>query len=268
MERVEIGRTGERVTAIGLGTWAIRDYRRAEETLVYAVERGIDNIDTAEMYGSGRAEELVGRVLSRVGRERVFVTTKLYPDRFRSPDTALKAASASLSRLGVDAVDLLLIHWPDNLAPIETQVRSLEAIADNGLARHVGVSNFTRGQLERALNAARKHEIVVDQVKYSPLDRLEVESELLPLCLERGVTIQAYTPLERGAVAADPIIRRIAEKHGKTPVQVALNYLISQPRVIAIPKTERRVRVDEFLGAQGWRLDEEDLRLIRESHPY
>ncbi len=99
------------------------------------------------------------------------------------------------------------------------------------------------------------------------LDREEVESELLPLCLERGVTIQAYTPLERGAVSSDPIIVQVARKHEKTPVQVALNYLISQPRVIAIPKTEKRERVDEFLGALGWSLDEEDLDLIRGRRP-
>ena len=267
LPRVEVGRTGERVTAIGLGTWAIRDYRAAEETLVYAVERGIDNVDTAEMYGSGRAEELVGRVLEKVGRESLFVTTKLYPERFRSPDAAEKAARASLGRLGLDTVDLLLIHWPDHLAPLEAQVRNLERLADKGLARHIGVSNFSRRQLERALAATKRHELVVDQVKYSPLDREEVETELLPLCVERGVTIQAYTPLERGAVSSDPIITQVAKKHRKTPVQVALNYLISQPRVIAIPKTERKERVDEFLGALGWSLDKEDIDLIRGRRP-
>ena len=261
-DRKEIGRTGETVSAIGIGSWAIRDRRKAVEALVYAFENGIDNVDTAEMYGDGEAERVVGEAIKAVGRDRVFVTTKLLPHRFRSRDAALKAARESLRRLGIQVVDLVLIHWPDYATPLEVQIRNLEAIAEAGLARYIGVSNFNAGLLEKALTLTRSHELVVDQVKYSILDR-SVESDLLPLAVERGVTMQAYTPIERGRVAEVELIRELAEKYGRTPIQVALNYLISMPRVVAIPKSERVERVREFIGAMGWRLSREDIERIR-----
>ncbi len=233
------------------------------EAFKLAVSLGIDNVDTAEMYGSGRAEEFVGALLKEVGRDRVFVTTKLYPHRFRSRESALKAARASLGRLGVNTVDLILIHWPDDATPVEVQVRNLEAIAEAGLARYIGVSNFSKKLLEKALSAVRKHEVVVDQVKYSILDRSIEYEGLLDYAVRNGVTIQAYSPLERGGVVSSDMVKRVAEEVGKTPVQVALNYLISHPRVVAIPKTESSVRVREIVGAMGWRLSESLLSRVK-----
>ncbi|AEM39261.1 aldo/keto reductase [Pyrolobus fumarii 1A] len=261
-DRKPVGRSGETTSAIGIGTWAIRDYRRAEETLVEAVENGIDLIDTAEMYGWGLAEELVGRVVRRVGRGRVFITTKLLPERFRDEHTAEKALKASLARLGVRSVDLVLIHWPDPHTSIERQVRVLESLWAKGLARYIGVSNFNEKELLEALSATKRAEIVVDQVHYSVLHREPVESKLLPMAVKEGVTIQAYTPLERGKVVENLLLREVARELGKTPVQVALNYLISKPRVVAIPKTERRDHLREILGAMGWRLSPRILELL------
>ncbi len=261
-DRKPIGKSGETVSAIGIGTWAIRDYRRAEETLVEAVESGIDLIDTAEMYAWGLAEELVGRVVSRVGRGRVFITTKLLPERFRDTSEAEKAVRASLRRLGVRSVDLLLIHWPNSDIPVEKQVRVLERLWEKGYTRYIGVSNFDARLLQEALYATRKAEISVDQVHYSVLHKDDVERELLPLAIREAVTIQAYTPLERCAVSRNPVIRRVALEAGKTPVQVALNYLISRPRVVAIPKTERRDHLREILGALGWRLEQRYIEVL------
>ena len=252
-----IGR--DKVSAIGLGTWAIRDYGRAEEVLVEAIETGrVNLIDTAEMYGSGAAEELVGRVIRRVGRDRVFVTTKMLPDRLRSEEEIEKAARASLRRLGVGQVDLFLIHWPAWGIPIAEQVRRFERIVyAKGYARYIGVSNFDKRELLEAIHATAHAEIAVDQVHYSVLHREPETSSLLDTAIRHGVTIQAYTPLERGAVAEHPRLRGIAARLGKTPVQVALNYLISRPRVVAIPKTEDRRHLEEILGALGWRLPPE-----------
>ena len=250
---------GDRVSAIGLGTWAIRDPRAAEEVIVAAVESGkVNLVDTAEMYGDGAAEEVVGRAVRRVGRDRVFITTKVLPHRFTDESIVERAVRASLSRLGVREVDLVLIHWPNPSLPIARQVRMLERAAyETGLARYIGVSNFDVRELEEALHATAKAEIVVDQVHYSVLHREPEESGLLDLAVREGVTVQAYTPLEKGAVARHPVVRRVAERVGKTPVQVALNYLISRPRVVAIPKTERRDHLEEILGALGWRLPPE-----------
>ena len=253
-----LGRSGEKIPAIGIGTWGIRNYAAAEEALVHAIELGLNVIDTAEMYGNGLAEELVGRVIKRVGRDRVFVITKLLPYRFADPSTAVSAAEQSLRRLGTSYADLILIHWPEETLPIHLQVRALEAIAERGLTRYIGVSNFNRSQLLEALESVSKHEIVLNQVKYSVLDK-KVEKNLLKTCIDNGVTLQAYTPLERGAVANHPKLVEIGARYGKTPVQVALNYLIAHPMVVAIPKTERRERVEEFRGALGWRLSERDI---------
>ena len=260
-DRKPLGRSGESISAIGLGTWGIRDEGRAFEALVYGVELGLDLIDTAEMYCSGRAEELVGRVAREVGRDRVFIVTKLYPHRFREPTRAIEAAEASLRRLGVSYVDLLLIHWPDDLAPIWRQVRSLEAVAERGLTRYVGVSNFNLQQLSEAVQSTRKYEVVVDQVKYSVLDRA-IERDLLSFCVRVGVTVMAYTPLERGAVLRVWKLREVASRYGRTPVQVALNYLVARPRVVAIPKSERREHVEEIRGTLGWRLEERDVEVL------
>jgi diketogulonate reductase-like aldo/keto reductase len=260
-DRKEIGKTGERVSAIGLGTWNIRDPKAAIEALTYAVELGIDNIDTAEMYGDGAAEEVVGVVVRKVGRDRVFITTKLLPHRFRDPDLAEKAMKASLARLQVETVDLVLIHWPDTIASLEKQIRTLEMLAEKGYTRYIGVSNFDHFLLEEAITYTRKHELVADQVWYSVMYK-EPEYRLIPLAISKGITIQAYTPIERGAVSRSRVLLELAEKYNKTPVQIALNYLISRPRVVAIPKTERRERVEEFHGAMGWRLDEKDIELL------
>ncbi|MCE4617962.1 MAG: aldo/keto reductase, partial [Desulfurococcales archaeon] len=129
-DRKPVGSTGETISAIGIGTWAIRDADKMVEALVYAFTHGIDNVDTAEMYGNGFAEEVVGRAVRKVGRDNVFITTKLLPHRFRSPDLAVKALKQSLSRLGVIEVDLVLIHWPDDRTSITDQVRNLEVLAE------------------------------------------------------------------------------------------------------------------------------------------
>ncbi|MEB3806650.1 MAG: aldo/keto reductase [Desulfurococcales archaeon] len=263
-DRKPVGSTRETVSAVGIGTWAIRDSSRMIEALVYAFTHGIDNVDTAEMYGSGSAERIVGEALKQVGRDNVFVTTKLLPYRFRSEDLAVKAAKASLNRLGVNYVDLILIHWPDDLASIGEQVKSLEALAERGLTRYIGVSNFDARLLEEALQHARKYDIVVDQIHYSVLHRYP-ETELLPLAIRKKILVQAYTPIERGRVADIDLLVKIAERYGKSPVQVALNYLISRPMVVAIPKSERVERVKEFIGAMGWRLAASDLEIIERS---
>ena len=253
-----LGGTGEKLSAIGLGTWAIRDYDKAYDVFIEAFSSGINNIDTAEMYDDGEAERFVGRVVSAVGRDRVFITTKLLPHRFRDRDTAVKAARLSIKRLNINYVDLLLIHWPDPSTPIERQVKSLEAIVEEGLTRYIGVSNFTVKELERAVWALKKYEIVANQVHYSVLSK-GIEQDLLPYAIKTGITIQAYTPLEKGRVTQVRAIRTLAEKYGKPPAAVALNYVISRPNVVAIVKTESREHLMEILSALGWRLREQDI---------
>jgi len=178
-----------------------------------------------------------------------------------SKERVLKAAKASIERLGVEEVDLLLIHWPNIYLPIETQIRNFEAVFIEGLARYIGVSNFNVRELEIAINSTRSAEIVVNQVHYSILHR-EVERDLLPLAIKEGITIQAYTPIEKGAVIHHPIIKDLAARIKRTPIQVSLNFLISRPRVITIPKTEIMSHLKEILGSMGWRLSEYDIEYL------
>lgn len=260
-DKKPLGKTGEYISAIGLGTWDIKNYSMAKDTFIYAIQLGLNVIDTAEMYCSGRAEEFVGDVIREVGRENVFITTKLMPHNLMDINTAIKAAQSSLRRLGVSYVDLILIHWPESYLAIEKQMRCLETIATKGYARYIGVSNFEVYELNIALRLLKKHEIVANQVKYSVYDK-SVERELLPFAIKEGITIQAYTPLERGAVARDKLLNEIGKKYGKSAVQVGLNYLISHEMVTTIPKTERKIRVQEFRGALGWRLNKEDINRL------
>lgn len=261
LDKKPLGNTGEYISAIGIGTWDIRNYKMAEEAIIYAVESGINVVDTAEMYHAGLAEELVGKVIKRVGRDNVFITTKLLPHNFTSYDFVYKAMKNSLSRLGVSVVDLTLVHWPEANIPIWKYINYLENLANQGLTRYIGVSNFDIYDLKAALNSVKKYDIVVNQVKYSVLDK-KIEGDFLKFMINNKITIQAYTPLERGRVAHDYRIIDIAKKYGKTPVQVSLNYLISHKMVTAIPKTEKKERVDEFLGALGWRLNIEDITYL------
>jgi diketogulonate reductase-like aldo/keto reductase len=254
---------GDKVSAVGLGTWAIRDYDTAFKAYLYALNNGINNIDTAEMYDNGGAEVFVGRLVKAVGRDNIFITTKMLPERLTNKDHVLKAARAALKRIGVSHVDLYLIHWPNPSLSIGEQVRNFEIVAKEGLTRYIGVSNFNLRELEEAQHAVTREKIVVDQVHYSLLHKREVEEELLPYCKANNIVIQAYTPLERGAVVRHPIVQRVAEKYGKTPVQVALNYLISQDNVVPIPKAERVEHVKEIIGSMGWRMSDEDLNELR-----
>ncbi len=246
----------DKVSAIGLGTWAVRDWDAALKVLEAAIESGkVNLVDTAEMYSWGRAEEMVGRLVRRVGRDRVFITTKILPHHLLDPEEAVKAAKASLRRLGVREVDLFLIHWPLSGVPIRRQVRALErAVYEHGLARYIGVSNFDHRQLREAVHATRSAEIVVDQVDYSVFRKWPETSGLLDVALEHGVTLQAYSPLGRCRARRSYRLREIARRIGRTPIQVALNYVISRPGVIAVTKTENMAHLEEILGALGWRL--------------
>ena len=260
-DRKVLGKTGETISAIGIGTWNIRDASKAVDAMVHAVELGLDMVDTAELYGSGEAEKIVGRVVRKVGRDNIFITTKLLPNKFRDVASGLKAMRLSLSRLGVSEVDLLLIHWYEPYLNIRKMVHVLESIAEAGYTRYIGVSNFDRKLLKETIKNLCKYEIVMNQVRYNVYDR-SIENTLLPYMMKEGITVQAYTPLDHGKVVEDMFLTDIGRKYGKTAVQVALNYLIAHERVTAIPKTERHEHVDEFYGALGWRLTLEDIKEI------
>ncbi|NJE55121.1 aldo/keto reductase [Thermococcus sp. 21S9] len=260
----------DRVTAIGLGTWGIGgyespDYSRDEESvevLRYGLELGINLIDTAEFYGAGHSEELVGKAIKGFDRDELFIISKVWPTNF-GYERAKKAVRASAKRLGT-YIDLHLLHWPGTeWRKIEETLHALEELVDEGVIRYIGVSNFDLELLKRSQEAMRKYEIVANEVKYSLRDRWPETSGLLDYTKKEKIALIAYTPLEKGFLARNPCLAEIGRKYGKTSAQVALNYLIWEENVIAIPKAGRKEHVEENAGAMGWRLSVEDREKAR-----
>lgn len=271
MEYKELGNTGIKIPAIGMGTWGIGgtfspDYsidKEAIEALRKGIELGMTLIDTAEMYGKGHSEELVGKAIKPFRREDIFIVTKVLPENLRFHDL-INAAHGSLKRLDTDYIDLYLIHAPNPRVPIEESIKAMERLIEQGVVRFIGVSNFNISQTERARESLSKTAIVVNQVEYS-LNNRRIERDLLPYCIKNRINVMAYSPLDRGILAKNQLLREIGMKYGKTAAQVALNWLINKAGVIVIPKSIKISHIIENSQAVGWRLKEEDLALIDEN---
>ncbi|MEM1597559.1 MAG: aldo/keto reductase [Pyrobaculum sp.] len=255
------------VPSIGLGTWGVgggywaadssRD-REWMEAIRYAVERGLRLIDTAEMYGGGHAEELVGAAVRGFPREELFIVSKVWPSHARFDDV-IKSAEASARRLGT-YIDLYLLHWPSDAVPLCETIRAFEALVDRGIIRHFGVSNFSLAQLREAEACAKKYEVAAVQNHYSIYNRRD-DRDLVPYALSNGIMYMAYTPLEKGAVARDARLAEIGRRYGATPVQVALAWYVKRG-VVPIPKAEKKEHIDEIVGAFRVQLSEEDFEKI------
>lgn len=243
---------GARIPAIGLGTWQLR-----EETCFNAVRWGLEagyrHLDTAAMYEN---EEAVGEALKASGldRDAVFVTTKVWPTDV-APGDLERAAEASLKRLGLSRVDLLLIHWPSADVPVPDSVRALANAKRQGLARHIGVSNFSARLVEQAV-AATDEPLVTNQCEYHPYlnqDRVRAAGR------RHGMAFTSYCPLGRGDLIGDPTVRAIAEAYERTPAQVILRWHVQQPGTIAIPRSGNRGRIAENLDVFGFTLAEDEM---------
>lgn len=278
MEFKPLGNSGVNVPVLAMGTWGIGGYETRDEThdqewieaLKKGIELGMFLIDTAENYGEGHAEELVGEAIKGVGHD-IFIDTKVSPNHLSYEDV-IKSAEASLKRLKIDCIDLFQIHWPNWNIPISETMRAMEHLVQEGKVKFIGVSNFSVRDMKEAKKVMKREEIVSNQVKYSLLDR-GVERDILPYCRQHNMAVLAWASLEKGKVLKvggrhGATLRRIAEKHGKTVVQVVLNWFISQPDVIPIVKAAKVSHLEENLGALGWRLPEEDLREISEVFGY
>ena len=197
-----LGRTRERIPVIGMGTWAMGNntgekHQEEVEALEKGIELGMRFIDTAEAYGGGRSETLVGRAIREV-RDQVFLATKVSPEHF-GYDDVMRSCEASIERLGVKYIDLYQLHWPNPRIPIQETMRAMDDLVSQGKVRYIGVSNFSVEQTAEAQESLPRSEIVSNQVRYSPSSR-EIESELLPFCEKEKITVIAYSPLDRGDI--------------------------------------------------------------------
>ncbi len=250
--REELNRTGVLVAKLGLGTYTLDSIprERAVSVIRRAIDLGMNLIDTAEMYGWGKVEELVGEAIKPYDREDYFLVSKVWGTNL-GYEGVIKAAKASVKRLGT-YIDLYLIHWPNPRYPLEETLKAFRELKREGLIRFSGVSNFSLGQLKEAM---RYDEIVVNQVEYH-LNNREPERGLLQFCQEERITLMAYSPLDRGRLARNPpkVLREVAQELGRTPAQVALRWLISKKMVVAIPKAGSIEHLKENYGALSFKI--------------
>jgi len=269
--RVELADTGETVPALGQGTWRMEQDDRAScvETLRRGVELGADLVDTAEMYGSGTVERIVGEALDGL-RDEVFLVTKVLP-RNATREGVVDACEASLDRLGTDHVDLYLLHWPSS-TPIEATMAGFRDLLDEGLTRYVGVSNFgleAFREADAALGEGR--DLVADQVLYW-LGARNAENELLPGLAEDGRTLMAYSPLGQNGIphpgsSEHEALSAVAERHDATVPQVMLAWALRHDDAFAIPKTSDPDHLEENLASVDVELTDRDLEPLDEVYP-
>ena len=255
--------------AIGQGTWMIEGEPGAVEALRTGLDLGMTHVDTAEMYGSGKAEDVVARAI-RGRREEVFLVSKVLPSN-ASYDGTLRACERSLRRLDTDRLDLYLLHW-ESKYPIAETMRALEKLASDGRTRFIGVSNFDVPQVVAARRALRHERLACNQVLYHLGDR-GIERKLIPYCAEQGIAVVAYSPFgHRGGFpsprsAGGKVLGEIGARHGRTPRQVALNWVTRHAAVFTIPKSSDPAHTKENAGGADWQLAEEDLAAIDRAFP-
>jgi diketogulonate reductase-like aldo/keto reductase len=245
---------GARIPAIGLGTWDLRG-RTCARMVEEALRLGYRHLDTAELYDNER-EVGAGLRASGVARKDVFVTTKIWPSHF-APRELERSAEASLSRLELAQVDLLLLHWPNPQIPLRETLGALCKLKRAGLARHIGVSNFTVALIEEAVKLADEP-LVCNQIEVHPFID---QSKVIAACRRHAMLVVAYSPIARGGVGRDKVLGRIAAAHGKSAAQVSLRFLV-QRGLAVIPRTSRVARLKENLAVFDFVLSEREMAEI------
>ena len=259
--------SGRDIPALGIGTWNMGESHAEEAQEVAsirkAVELGMTVVDTAEMYADGRSEEIVGKAIADL-RDEVFLVSKVYPFNASATGT-IEACERSLKRLGVDHLDLYLLHWRGS-HPLEETVAAFEKLKQSGKIRDWGVSNFDTDDMEELFEVENGRNCAVNQVLYN-LSRRGVEYDLLPWCQEKGVPLMAYSPIEQGRILNNHELIRIAKAYQATPAQVALAFLLERDGVLAIPKSAKPERVEENRGATDLDISDEDWASLDAAFP-
>jgi 2,5-diketo-D-gluconate reductase B len=247
---------GAEMPAVGYGTMLYPEPERAVELIVHALSVGYRHIDTARKYGS---EHWVGEAVreSGVPREELWVSTKVTEENAKADDFA-RSVDTSLKTLGLDYVDQLLVHWPQPSVPLEETLEALAKAKNEGLTRHVGVSNFTVALLDEAV-AKCSEPILTNQIEYHAYIR---QDKLLAACARHVVIITCHVPLARGQLLDDQVINEIAAVHDKTAAQVALRFLVQQPQVAVVPRALEFSEIDEDIDLFDFELSHEQMGRI------
>ena len=259
--------SGEAVPALGQGTWQLGEdssKRRAEITaLQLGIELGMTLLDTAEMYGEGRTEELVGEAIAG-RRDGVFIVSKVLPQNASRQGT-VKACERSLRRLKIDHIDLYLLHWRGSY-PLADTVAAFDELLQAGKIRHWGVSNFDLSDMEELASLHPSVPAATNQVLYN-LSRRGIEFDLLPYCEQHRMPIMAYSPIEQGRLLRNGALNKLAAQRGVSPAQIALAWVLRRPAVIAIPRTGTVAHVRENRAALDLELSEAELASLDQAFP-
>lgn len=255
---------------VGFGTWKIgggmSPNRSIDEkslnALRTALELGYTHFDTAEMYADGHAEELIGGAFRESGRKReeIIITSKVMPENLKYDDV-LRACDRSLRHLGMDFIDIYLIHWPRAGWKYEETFRALNKLIRDGKVKHLGVSNFNLKLLKQA-QALSETPIVTNQVPYSLADRSYVDNGVIEYCMQNDILVMAYEPVDKGHLRPNKILASIAEAHNATIFQIALAWLAAQPRVITIPMSFNPQHIKENFVAAEIELTPDEIELL------
>ena len=260
----------------GLGTWQMGGKETRDENnndardvsaIRFAIDAGITHIDTAERYAEGRAEELVGEAVKSYNRANLFLVSKAGAGHLNYADIKL-ACKNSLARLQTSYLDLYLLHRYPPQGKLEECLRAMNELVDEGLIKNIGISNFNLEHTRQAQSLSR-YPIVATQVHYNLLSREPEVSGLLEYCQKNDILLIAWRPVAKGTLTEPgiPVVDELCKKYGKTPAQVALNWLMSQQNVVTLAKTSTQEHLQENLGAVGWQIDGHDLERLRKEFP-
>lgn len=261
--KINLSETEEKIPVFALGTWDIRNRKNMINTIRYAIEIGLNHIDTAEIYGI--AEEVIGEAIKGIEREKIFITSKVAPYHASFKGT-ISACEGSLRRLRTDYIDLYLLHWYEPGISLRETFSAFSKLIEEGKIRYGGVSNFKISELEEAIKIFK---IVNNQVEYNLDNFRYVENELLPFCEKNKITISGYSPLWQKKPPEGTkrweILEGIAKRHNATPFQIALNFLLRKRKIFLIFKTEHIEHLKENIESINFELDKEDVDKIEKS---
>ena len=265
---------GFEMPVFGIGTWMLGGDSETDPdnddagdiaAIRAGLEHGLTHIDTAEMYAAGHAEELVAEAIKGYDRSKLFIASKVWNNHFSYEDVQ-KAAENSLKRLKIDYLDLYMIHKPNDEVPLEETIRGLDKLVERGLIKNIGVSNFAVPRLAKAQTLSA-NKIVVNQVHYNLICREPETSGLLEYCQQNDVMLSAWRPLDKGGFMNASLLTDLSEKYMKSPAQIALNWLISQPNVVSMSTMRSLAHLEDNLGALDWQMEESDIKLLRAQFP-
>ncbi len=265
--------SGFSLPVYGLGTWGIGGWQQADTTndkaeidaIKKALDHGVTHIDTAELYGNGHTEELIGKAIKHHKRSNLIITSKVLAGMQGGYDGVIEACHKSLERLGTDYLDLYLLHRfpPTHIADV---MHAMNKLKEDGLIKNIGVSNMTINRMQAA-QSHTDHPLVNNQLEYSLEVREAEQYGIINYCQSNDMLVTAWGPLEKGNLDV-VVLQDMARKYDKTVYQVALNWLIAQKNIVTIPKTTNVEHLEENLGALGWEMSPEDVAMLSQEYPH